>query len=99
MTLVLILHELVFEQSGEMLESITFNSRQVQNGSVIDTSNCSSSSAFEEIADFTKNTTRFHLTYIIFAASKVRASHPTKAFRKEIQSSSLTSLADDYIFG
>lgn len=82
-----------------MLETIAFDPREIQDGSVVDTSDCSSSPTFEQIAYFAENATWFDFAYVIFTTGEIGASHPAEALGEEIESSRFASLTYNDIFG
>ena len=75
-----------------MFELITFNTWQIQDRCIVNASDCGRSSTFEQIADLSKNITRFNLAHIVFSAGEISASHSAHAFGQEVKSRSRTTL-------
>ena len=73
MPLVLILHELVFKQRGQVLEAVTLDTWQVKYRSVVNAPHCGCAPASQEVGDFTEYSASLNLADIILAASKVCA--------------------------
>ena len=82
-----------------MLKAVTFDSWQVQDRCVVDTSYCGRPSALKQITDLTKNASSSNLANVILSACEVGTSDSTLTFTKEVERSGAPTLTNDDIFG
>jgi len=82
-----------------MLEIVALNSGQIQDGRVVNASDCCRPSALKQVTYLAKDITSLDLADVVLAASEISARDPTHTLGQEVERCGRSSLADDDIFG